>query len=116
MVTADDTYLFDYSLFFASTLHDYYAATKDLKTLIELWPTAYRQVELAFERLDEKHIVRDSPDWWSFIDWQEGLNKQTPSQAVLIYTVKQAVHLAKVLNLPEKDLLEVRLSKLSKAQ
>jgi hypothetical protein len=83
---ADDTYLFDYSLFFAGTLHDYYFATKDNETLKELWPTAYAQVELALERLDENHIVRDTSDWWSFIDWQDRLNKQAPSQAVLIYT------------------------------
>jgi alpha-L-rhamnosidase len=103
---ADDTYLFDYSLFFVSTLHDYYFSTSDLETLKELWPTAYRQIELALERLDDHHIVKDSTDWWSFIDWQEGLNKQTPSQAVLIYTLKQAIRLGKELNAPETDNLE----------
>ncbi|MGM0900648.1 MAG: sugar hydrolase [Bacillota bacterium] len=107
---ADDTYLFDYSLFFAGTLHDYYFATKDQETLKELWPTAYRQVELALERLDENHIVRDSSDWWSFIDWQEGLNKQAASQAVLIYTMKQAVTLSGELGLSEiKESLSSRL-------
>lgn len=106
---ADDTYLFDYSLFFAATLHDYYFATKDLETLKELWPTAFRQVELALNRLDENHIVKDSSDWWSFIDWQEGLNKQTPSQGVLIYTMKQAICLAEELNIPEKETLNNRL-------
>jgi alpha-L-rhamnosidase len=88
---ADDIYLFDYSLFFDATLHDYYFATSDIETLTELWPTAYRQVEIALERLDENHILKDSSDWWSFIDWQEGLNKQTMSQAVLIYNMRQAI-------------------------
>ncbi|MEH7118804.1 sugar hydrolase [Neobacillus vireti] len=106
---ADDTYLFDYSLFFASTLHDYYFATSDIETLKELWPTAYRQVQLALERLDENHILKDTPDWWSFIDWQEGLNKQAPSQAVLIYTMKQAIRLAEELNVPEKGSLKEHL-------
>lgn len=99
---ADDTFLFDYSLFFLSTLHDYYLASRDKETLIELWPTAYRQVELALERLDKNHILEDSSEWWSFIDWQQGLNKQTPSQAILIYTIKQAIFLAEELKLPEK--------------
>nr|WP_263327671.1 sugar hydrolase [Neobacillus sp. Marseille-Q6967] len=112
---ADDTYLYDYSLFFTATLHDYYMETKDLATLKELWPTAYRQIELALERLDENNIVKDSSDWWSFIDWQEGLNKQTPSQAVLIYTMKQAIRLAKELNVPEKDLLKARLEEITVA-
>jgi alpha-L-rhamnosidase len=112
---ADDTYLFDYSLFFASTLHDYYYTTSDLETLKELWPTAYRQVELALESLDENHILKDSTDWWSFIDWQEGLNKQTPSQAVLIYTLKQAIRLAEELNVGEKVILEARLEEIIEA-
>ncbi len=112
---ADDTFLFDYSLFFLSTLHDYYLATRDKETLIELWPTAYRQVELALERLDENHILVDSSEWWSFIDWQQGLNKQTPSQAILIYSIKQAVFLAEELNLPEKEILAVRLQEIVEA-
>ncbi|MEH7416270.1 sugar hydrolase [Neobacillus drentensis] len=112
---ADDTYLFDYSLFFAASLHDYYFATSDLETLKELWPTAYRQVELALERLDENHILKDTPDWWSFIDWQEGLNKQAPSQAVLIYTMKQAIRLAEELNVLEKDSLKDRLAEIEEA-
>ncbi|PGV49392.1 family 78 glycoside hydrolase catalytic domain [Bacillus sp. AFS037270] len=112
---ADDTYLFDYSLFFASTLHDYYFATSDLETLKELWPTAYRQVELALERLDENKILKDTPDWWSFIDWQEGLNKQAPSQAVLIYTMKQAIRLAEELNVSEKESLKDRLAEIVEA-
>lgn len=112
---ADDTYLFDYSLFFATTLHDYYFATSDLDTLKELWPTAFCQIELALERLDENYILKDSSDWWSFIDWQEGLNKQTPSQAVLIYTMKQAIRLAEELNAPEKALLLDQLEKIVEA-
>lgn len=112
---ADDTYLFDYSLFFVATLHDYYFATSDFETLKELWPTANRQIELALERLDKNHILKDSPDWWSFIDWQEGLNKQTPSQAVLVYTMKQALRLAEELNIPEKDRLKDHLAEIVKA-
>ncbi|CAM4053043.1 alpha-L-rhamnosidase-related protein [Lederbergia lenta] len=107
---ADDTVLYDYSLFFAATLHDYYFATKDITTLKELWPTAYRQIELALARLDNRCIVKDSSDWWSFIDWKDGLNKQTPSQAILIYTMKQAIRLAEVLARPEKDWLEIQLT------
>ncbi|PKG21903.1 alpha-L-rhamnosidase-related protein [Niallia nealsonii] len=112
---ADDIYIFDYSLFYVSTLHDYYFATKDLETLKELWPTAYRQIELALERLDENSIVKDSSDWWSFIDWQEGLNKQTPSQAVLIYTIKQAIRLTEELNALEKNKLVVCLAEIEEA-
>ncbi|MBM7655515.1 alpha-L-rhamnosidase-related protein [Neobacillus cucumis] len=112
---ADDTYFFDYSLFFAASLHDYYFATSDLETLKELWPTAYRQVELALERLGENNILKDSDNSWSFIDWVEGLNKQAPSQGVLIYTMKQAIRLAEELNIPEKNNLEERLEEIIEA-
>lgn len=96
-VIADDTYLFDYSLFFTASLYDYFAATNDRQTLRELWPTAFRQVELALQKVDETGIVRDDESWWSFIDWQDRLNKQAPSQGVLLYTLKRAVHLAEAV-------------------
>lgn len=94
----DDTFLFDYSLFFACTLYDYFEYTSDIETLKDLWPTAYRQVELAIKRLDESGIVLDDDTWWSFIDWNEDLNKQAPSQAILIYSIKRLIKLATILN------------------
>lgn len=103
---ADDTFLFDYSLFFVSTLYDYAKATGDMEAVKELWPAALRQVELALERVDERGVVKDSADWWSFIDWRDGLNKQAPSQGVLIYSLRQAVELAEMVRAPEHiDLL-----------
>ena len=80
--------LFDYSLFFISCLYDYYTETKDRELLNELYPTALKQAELAAERLEENYIVRDSGDWWCFLDWNDALNKQAGAQAVFIYTLK----------------------------
>ncbi|WP_346206972.1 sugar hydrolase [Caldifermentibacillus hisashii] len=112
---ADDTYLYDYSLLFAVTLYDYYLETRDTDTLKELWPTAFRQIELALDRLDENNIVQDSSDWWSFIDWNDNLNKQTPSQGVLIYTMKRAILLAEELNVKEVEILKIRLKEIIEA-
>ncbi|WP_308284161.1 alpha-L-rhamnosidase-related protein [Priestia megaterium] len=111
----DDTYLFDYSLLFVTTLHDYYFKVKDHETLVELWPIAYRQIEIALERLDERNILKDSDDWWSFIDWHEKLNKQGPSQAVLIYTIKRAIKLAEILSSDKLSFLEKRLQDIVEA-
>lgn len=94
----DDTALFDYSLFFISCLYDYYYATDDRETLEDLWKTAVRQIELASERVGDNGVVRDSDDWWCFIDWHDELNKQAPAQAVFIYTLKQAKQLARELS------------------
>ncbi|RKP49932.1 sugar hydrolase [Cohnella endophytica] len=99
---ADDIYLYDYSLFFISTLHDYYAATQDRDTLLQLWPVALEQVGLSLGRLDDRGIVTDDPSWYCFTDWHEDLNKQASAQAVLIYALKQAVVLAQTIGLTEQ--------------
>ncbi|MCK0472851.1 sugar hydrolase [Halalkalibacter sp. APA_J-10(15)] len=112
---ADDTYLYDYSLFFTTTLHDYYEETKDEETLKELWPTAYRQLELGLARLDERHIVQDDETWWSFIDWNDKLNKQAPSQAVLIYALRKGIALAQIVGACELAFLEKQLADVEKA-
>lgn len=57
-----------------------------------------KQIELALSRVDETGIVKDTEDWWSFTDWHPDLNKQTPAQAVLIYTMKQGKVLSEILN------------------
>lgn len=93
-VIADDTFLFDYSLFFVDVLYQYVQSTNDSETLNALWPVAKRQIDLALERCDARYIVRDSDDWWSFIDWNDALNKQAASQGVLIYCLQRAIWLA----------------------
>ncbi|MDV9933140.1 sugar hydrolase [Clostridioides difficile] len=47
-------------------------------------------------------VVYDSDDWWCFLDWKEGLNKQAGAQGVLIYALKQAHKLAIILGDNEK--------------
>lgn len=98
----DDTSLYDYGLFFISCLYDYYMETQDMETLKELWETAYHQVELAMKRVDENGVVKDSDDWWCFLDWGDNLNKQAGAQGVLLYTARQALELAEILNESEK--------------
>jgi len=93
----DDTALFDYSLFFVSCLHDYYQATGDRETAMELFPTARRQLELALEELDPDGVVADREGWWCFLDWGDGLNKQAGAHAILIYALKQGAGLARRL-------------------
>lgn len=112
----DDTALFDYSLFFVSCLHDYYGATGDREALSELFPTALRQLELAMRELDERGIVRDRDTWWCFLDWGDGLNKQAGAQAILIYTLKQAVAMADWLGEAERAAsLRTAVQRLSQA-
>lgn len=95
----DDTAMFDYSLFFIPTLWDYYEAAGDEATLRELWPTAWRQIELAQGFLDENGLVRDCDALgWCFLDWNLELNKQAGAQGVYLYCLRKAEMIASVLH------------------
>ena len=97
-IEADDTAMFDYSLLFVPTLLDYYEATGDLKTLSELWPAAYRQIELAKASFDASGLVRDSDRLgWCFVDWNLALNKQTSAQGIYLYCENAAQKIAAIL-------------------
>ncbi len=94
----DDTYLMDYALLFGPALYDYYEASKDRDTLEELYPQAMEQIDICLGELDENHIVVDQgEEFWCFLDWGEGLNKQAGAQAVLIYAMRYGVRMAKAL-------------------
>lgn len=108
-VIADDTYLLDYSIFFVSTLYDYYQASGDRETLVELWPTALKQIEIGLEHLDERHLMQDGESWYSFIDWNQELNKQAPTQAVLIYALRQAMEMAAIVGSDAEGMLKQEL-------
>ncbi|MEH4659151.1 sugar hydrolase [Phytobacter diazotrophicus] len=114
-VIADDTFLFDYALFFIDVLFNYLSSTGDKQTAQELWPTAWRQVELALERCDTSGIVRDDETWWSFIDWHDELNKQAASQGVLIFCLERALSLAKDYDVSKVALLTKTLERLKTA-
>lgn len=114
-VIPDDTYLYDYSLFFVSTLADYVEASGDTDALRELWPTALRQIELALARLDDRNIVQDDSTWWAFIDWHPELNKQASAQGVLIYNMKAALRLAEMLGDSSREMLRTRIGEVSSA-
>ena len=98
----DDTYLLDYALLFLPTLQDYLNASGDRETALELWPSAFRQVEIAVSELNEDHIVVDKGDaFWCFLDWDRDLNKQAGAQGVLLYAIRCGIQLAKQLNRDE---------------
>ena len=99
-IEVDDTMMFDYSLFFIPTLLDYYKATGDTKTLKELAPTGWKQLELVQSYFDESGLVRDSDVLgWCFVDWNLFLNKQASAQGIYLYCMKAAMELAQILGM-----------------
>lgn len=92
----DDTYLFDYALLYGSVLLDYYEETDDYETLKDLYPIAIRQIEIGLSYLNEDNVIEDhSGEPWCFIDWGDKLNIQAASLAVLIYSMRYGVRLAR---------------------
>ena len=104
-IEPDDTYLFDYALLYGSVLLDYYRATKDEKTLKDLYPIAIRQIEIGLTYLNEEGVIPDrSGEFWCFVDWGEGLNTQAASLAILIYSMRYGIRLAEYMG-DEKTIL-----------
>lgn len=102
----DDTFFFDYSLFFINILADYYRTTGDFEIVKELWPAAYRQIELSRAKFDGNDIFEEES--FVFIDWKQGLNKQASGQAVYIYALNDGIFLADVL---EENDIKIELEK-----
>lgn len=98
----DDTYIYEYALFFVPILLDYYNETKDLELVKELWPICERQLEIGFSHLGENGVFGDDEECWVFLDWKDGLDKQAGAQGTLIYTLRRAIELAKLLGKEEK--------------
>lgn len=97
-IQPDDTFLFDYSLFFISVLYDFYQQTGDKQVLDDLYPVAKKQIDLALKSVDKNGLLQLDDDWPVFIDWSNDFDKSTASQAVLIYVLKQFVILTKIMD------------------
>ncbi|EOA3823903.1 MFS transporter [Enterococcus hirae] len=100
-LTPDDTFLFDYSLFFAVILADFYHQTKDSVVLQDLYPVAKKQMELALTCVDEEGRLNLLEEWPVFIDWSNEFEKSTAGQAVLIYAMKRFNQLAEQMKDPQ---------------
>ena len=94
-VEGDDTYMFDYSLFFIPTLLQYADASADRETARDLLPLALHQLMLAEKQFDpETQLIRDCERLgWCFVDWALALNKQFCAQAIWIYCAEAALQL-----------------------
>jgi len=103
------SFLFEYSLFFNTTLKEYLTATGDKKTAQDLWPVAKRQLENIHRHLDQNGLfdaVKASQEWWLFVDWRDGLDKQAPLQGIMIFALKETLQLAKELG-KEQEVSEI---------
>ena len=97
---------FDYSLLFINTLLDYYKATGDKETLVELEPTARRQYEILRDSaFMENNLVDSSKLGLCVIDWNLNLDKEASAQGVFLYAGRALVEMEEVLG---KDTLFIK--------
>ena len=103
----DDTFLFDYSLFFISTLHDLLEQEEDEELLHDLYPIAQKQMDLALTQVDGQGALLLTEEIPVFIDWSNDFSKDTAGQAVMLYALKQFISLTEHMQLDPAKYEEV---------
>lgn len=93
-LTPDDTFLFDYSLFFISVLHDFLQEDFDRELLDDLYPIAKQQIDHSLRYVQNNGQVKEDESYPVFVDWSNDFDKTTCLQAIVIYTLKQFITLA----------------------
>ena len=109
----DDTFLFDYSLFFISILADYEAFNPDKTVLNDLYSVAKKQMDLALEQVTSEGKLTLTEGNPVFVDWSNDFDKETAGQAIIIYTLKQFITLAKLVRDESVETYTTVLKKLS---
>jgi alpha-L-rhamnosidase len=92
----DDTFLFDYGLFFISALSDLMAHEKDMDVLDDLYPIAKMQMDIDLDLVNNEGALnlKDTP---VFVDWSNDFDKTTATYAILIYTLRQFIGLTELI-------------------
>jgi alpha-L-rhamnosidase len=90
-------HIVDYAALFNVSLWDYVQATGDVATGADLWPVARRQLELLGKDFDADGLYVDPGNMWIFIDWSRPLHRGAAIQAVMLYTYKATLALARRL-------------------
>lgn len=107
----DDTFLFEYSLFFISTLYDLNQVHPDIGFVQELYPTAKKQMDITLEMISSDGRLITDESYPVFVDWSNEFNKDTAGQGELIYVLKQFISLAELVGDDELSKYKVALYK-----
>lgn len=105
----DDTFLYEYSLFFISVLDDFNNVHPDQKVIADLYPIAKKQMDITLSMFDKEGKLIYDDDYPVFVDWSNDFNKDTAGQAETIYVLKQFINLAKIVKDDEIEKYEQKL-------
>jgi alpha-L-rhamnosidase len=97
-VIPDDSFLFDYSLFFTSVLYDYVQEYKEEELLKDLYPIAKKQMDYSLNYVKEDGELILEEEYPVFVDWSNEFDKSTSGQAIMIYTLKQFIALGEMMD------------------
>ena len=109
----DDTFLFEYSLFFISVLYDLNKAHPDPEFVKELYPIAKRQMDITLGMFDSNGKLIPDENYPIFVDWSNTYNKDTAGQGEVIYVLKQFIDLGKIVNDEQISHYEETLAKIT---
>lgn len=110
----DDTFMYDYSLFFISTLDGLLKHEFDQEVLDDLYPIAKKQWNYTRKYIKDNGEFVPDEDYTVFVDWSNDFDKTTAGQAITIYALKQLIDLAKLSHDPEQAQYEKELAQLEK--
>lgn len=112
-VCPDDTFLFEYSLFFISTLYDLYQAHPDLDLVKELYPICKKQMNITLGMFNTNGKLIPDEDYPVFVDWSNEFNKDTAGQGEVIFVLKQFLALAELVGEEKIDSYKQALDKIT---
>ncbi len=108
----DDTFMYDYGLFFISTLDDLLKHEFNQEILDDLYPIAKKQWDYDQKFISDDGKVITDKDYITFVDWSQDFDKNTSAQAITIFVLKQLIDLAGMAEDSEKLKYENQLNKL----
>lgn len=97
--SASADYIVDYDALFTAVVYDYVEASGDISLGEELWPIVLGCLKQSLSHLHPETFVFDVSrgDTWKFLDWQPALDRNAGSHGVLLYCLKTANKLARLL-------------------
>jgi hypothetical protein len=91
---ASGDFIFDYAALYVAALQDYVEHSNDIACGRELWPVARRQMEIIGSHLDADGILIAPQNIWTFIDWEQKLDRSASIHGVALYCYRKAILLA----------------------
>ena len=90
-------YIIDYAALYGATVLDYARAANDWSTARDLWPVVRRQMEILGQYVGADGLFAAPPRSWVFIDWRDGLDRTAAMHGVFVYSLRQAMEIARTV-------------------